>query len=257
MVKSSAPLRQAWCRGVREMKLDLMMNTHWKEYRWVRMRAKLFFWSADESVHMIIYSQDIHEEKMRENRLMQENQTDPLTGLYNRRYMEQQLDALVKTLSRTKGTLSVLMVDVDCFKNYNDTYGHTMGDTCLAELAGVLRGATKRDCDFVARYGGEEFVAVLPGTDADGAKNVAEKLLQSLKERAMPHESSQAAPYVSVSIGGASGQPRFPHSAQDYIKCADEALYTSKQNGRNRYTGVTLDSIAPRPEASRTEDNRA
>ncbi len=121
--------------GVREIKFEVMMNTHWKDYHWVRVRARLFFWNADQSVHMIIYNQDIHKERELEQRLLNDSQTDPLTGLYNRRFTEKRLDRLIRSMSRLGGTLSILLLDVDFFKKYNDAYGHSQGDECLRQPA--------------------------------------------------------------------------------------------------------------------------
>lgn len=233
-------LLEAFQGGIRELNYDAMMNTHWEAYHWVRIRARLFLRTADQSVHMIIYSQDIHDEKERENRLRQESLTDPLTGLYNRRFMEEQLGKLIKSLSRTNGRLSILMIDIDFFKKYNDTYGHTGGDACLREVAGILQSVIKREDDYVARYGGEEFIAILPNTGAEGVRIIAERMLRSVADRAIPHEKSQTAGYVTVSIGGVTGVPEQHCNLEDYIRLADKALYTSKTNGRNRYTGEVL-----------------
>lgn len=231
---------KAFHNGIRELKHTSMMNIYRDEYRWVCIRARLFFWNADQSVRMIMYTQDIHEEKERESRLLQDSLTDPLTGLYNRRFMEEGLKRLIKSLSRSNGALSVLLVDVDFFKKYNDTYGHGMGDECLKEVAEVLRKAIDRADDFVARYGGEEFIVILPNTDEEGARLVAERLLRGMIARAIPHEKSEVASCVTLSIGGVTGKAAHTHSMEQYIKGADQALYYSKSKGRNRYTGKPL-----------------
>ncbi len=228
---------EAFDNGIRELTYDAMMNTHWEDYHWVSIKARLFFWNADKSVHMIAYSKDIHDEKERENRLLQESMTDPLTGLYNRRYMEVQLGKLIKTLSRVKGILSILMIDIDFFKKYNDTYGHTAGDACIKKVAEMLREMARREDDFVVRYGGEEFVAILPGSDEQGAYVIAQKLLQCMIDCAIPHKKGLETHCVTISIGGVTAKAEHIHSTEEYIKCADEALYASKSNGRNRYTG--------------------
>ncbi len=228
---------EAFYNGIRELNYEAMMNTHWEEYHWVRIRARLFFWNVDQSVHMVLYNQDVHEEKERECRLLQDCLIDPLTGLYNRRFIEERLDKLVKSLSRTKGVLSILLIDVDFFKKYNDTYGHSMGDTCLKEVAGVLRGAAKREEDYVARYGGEEFIVILPNTDAAGACIVAEMLLWRMTACAIPHEKSEIADCVTISIGGVTGAVTYACDMREYLQVADKALYASKARGRNCYTG--------------------
>jgi diguanylate cyclase (GGDEF)-like protein len=164
---------------------------------------------------------------------------DGLTGIYNRRYMEITLKQVMASLSRTRSSLSVLMLDVDFFKKYNDAYGHGQGDECLKTVANALNTATVRCGDFVARYGGEEFVAVLPGTDEEGARIVAEKMLQAVRDLKIPHEQNGGG-FVTISAGIATGDPVKPYSRDDYLNKADEALYMSKQNGRNRYTFLAL-----------------
>jgi len=161
---------------------------------------------------------------------------DVLTGIYNRRYMEDNLSRIVKSLSRAQGTLSVMMVDVDFFKNYNDTYGHGVGDDCLKAIAFALSKTVERADDFVARYGGEEFVVVLPYTDEAGAELTAVKLLESVRVLRIPHEQSDTADHVTISIGVTTVRVDHSHHYMEYIKRADEALYVSKQTGRNKYT---------------------
>ena len=162
---------------------------------------------------------------------------DALTGIHNRRYMEESLDSIVDTLQRTGGgMLSVLLVDVDHFKKYNDTYGHVEGDRCLQTVAGAIAGSVTRTEDFVARYGGEEFVVVLPNAHEDGARIIAERIIEHVRKCNIPHGTSEAAPVVTVSIGIAAGNVRTLRTGMEYIKRADQALYASKANGRNRYT---------------------
>ena len=161
---------------------------------------------------------------------------DVLTGIYNRRFLEENLERLIKSLSRSGGKLSLLMLDVDFFKKYNDTYGHGMGDTCLKTVANTLANTVSRADDFVARYGGEEFVVVLPNADEHGASKVAERMLQNIRDRNIPHEKSDVERFVTVSIGGVTNTVAYSHTVNDYFKKADQALYKSKENGRNRYT---------------------
>ena len=161
---------------------------------------------------------------------------DALTGIHNRRYMEKNLHSIMELLARSDGFLSVIMIDVDFFKKYNDTYGHEQGDVCLKAVAQTLAGSVRRTNDFAARYGGEEFVAVLPNTNEDGARLIAEKLLENVRMLNIPHADSAVAQYVTVSAGITTGRVAYSQSWEDYLKRADEALYMSKQNGRNRYT---------------------
>ncbi|MDR0487325.1 MAG: diguanylate cyclase [Treponema sp.] len=161
---------------------------------------------------------------------------DQLTGIYNRRYFDGNLKKTIKAHSRTGGVLSLLMIDIDCFKKYNDTYGHDAGDSCLRAVAAALADCITRDGDFAARYGGEEFAVVLPNTDSNGANLIAEKILEKIRGCKIPHRASNVADYVTVSIGGTTGAVKHLQNGSDYVKCADKALYESKKNGRNRYT---------------------
>ena len=116
------------------------------------------------------------------------------------------------------------------------TYGHSEGDNYLKIVAETLSKSIARADDFVARYGGEEFAVVLPNTDEHGARTVAEKMLQSICDLNIPHEKSDAANYVTISIGVITGKPEHTQNMENYIKRSDEMLYVSKQSGRNRYT---------------------
>lgn len=165
---------------------------------------------------------------------------DSLTGLYNRRYLDENLQRIITTLSRSNSSLSLLMIDVDFFKNYNDAYGHSKGDTCLKIVAQILKNNLLRADDFVARYGGEEFVVVLPNTGEHGVRTIADRLLESTRNRGLLHEKSSVANYVTISIGATSALVQHTHAGNDYIKQADKAMYMSKQNGRNRYTYLNL-----------------
>jgi len=162
--------------------------------------------------------------------------TDVLTGIYNRRFLEDSLGKIIKTFSRSNSVLSLMMVDVDFFKRYNDTYGHRMGDDCLKIIAEVLVESISREEDFAARYGGEEFTVVLPFTNEEGARIVAKRLLENMHKRLVPHETSSVAKFVTFSIGVTTSNVQFTHSGADYIKCADQALYMSKESGRDTYS---------------------
>jgi len=166
---------------------------------------------------------------------------DQLTGIYNRRFLNGHLKKIIKSMSRFGGELSVLMIDIDYFKKYNDTYGHDTGDRCLITVANTLAGCVTRDEDFIARYGGEEFAVVLPNTGEAGAGLIAEKMRQKIYECNIPHEKSDVAEFVTISIGGTTGIVKHSHHESDFIKRADEALYKSKHDGRNRYTFKGLD----------------
>ena len=163
---------------------------------------------------------------------------DSLTGLFNRRYLEDMLKQNIRELSRSDRVLSLLMLDVDFFKKFNDTYGHNEGDNCLRSIAETLSQCVFREDDFAARYGGEEFVVVLPYTEKEGACFTADRVLQSIRNRSIPNEKSEVSGIVTVSIGVTTVNVKHNHNGLDYIKCADKALYQSKQSGRNKYTFI-------------------
>ncbi|MDR1663689.1 MAG: diguanylate cyclase [Clostridiales bacterium] len=165
---------------------------------------------------------------------------DPLTGIYNRRFFDENMQRLIRSLSRSNGTLSLMMIDIDYFKIYNDTYGHVEGDNCLKIIAKTLKDSVTRADDFVARYGGEEFVIVLPNTNEDGAHMLASKLLKSIYDCGIPHGKSDAADCVTVSIGVTTGLVVHTYNSDTYVQRADAMLYKSKQEGRNRYAFSTL-----------------
>jgi len=163
---------------------------------------------------------------------------DSLTGIYNRRFLEDSLKRITHSLKRSGDILSVMMIDIDYFKKYNDTYGHGEGDTCLKKVAETISKTLLRPDDFAARYGGEEFAVVLPYTDQSGACFIAEKILKNIRELNIPHEKSEAADHVTISIGLTATNAIHSKNGEDYLKQADTALYQSKQNGRNRYTYI-------------------
>ncbi|TFW22465.1 diguanylate cyclase [Massilia arenosa] len=160
--------------------------------------------------------------------------TDGLTGVSNRRGFDEALEREWRRSARAGTPLSLLLIDIDFFKRYNDEYGHQAGDTCLQEVAAAMRRAAARPQDVVARYGGEEF-AVLLTDGPPGAETVARKLIEQVDLLAIPHAKSDAKPFVSVSIGIAAQVPEGPDGAGELIRRADAQLYRAKAQGRNRY----------------------
>lgn len=158
--------------------------------------------------------------------------TDGMTGLFNRRHFDQVMEAEWARALRQRGVFSVLMTDVDCFKLYNDHYGHQAGDACLIQVAQVLKAFARRPGDVAARYGGEEFVLLLAQADAASVQQVAESIRQAVQALCVPHKPSPWG-VVTVSVGVASvvAQPHL--SAEDVLKLADDALYVAKAGGRN------------------------
>jgi diguanylate cyclase (GGDEF)-like protein len=148
--------------------------------------------------------------------------------------MDDNLKRGIKSLSRSNGILSVMMLDIDFFKKYNDTYGHKMGDECLKSVAKTLNETARMD-DCVIRYGGEEFVILLPNTDETGVGITAQRLLKSIRALNIPHKNSDIVEHVTISIGATTVKVKLTHEYMDYIQRADEALYISKNTGRNKY----------------------
>ena len=159
---------------------------------------------------------------------------DALTGLANRRRLDEMLDAEWRRAARAQSPLAVVICDIDAFKAYNDSLGHLQGDRCLVAVAEVIRGCVNRAGDFVARYGGEEFVILLPGTGHAAAMEFAKGMRQAVERRAIPHPASPVAPVVTVSLGVAAAVPAGAATAEGLLAEADAALYRAKEEGRNR-----------------------
>lgn len=162
------------------------------------------------------------------------SRTDGLLGIANRMYFDERLRAEWKLAKRQAQPVALLMMDVDFFKRYNDAYGHLEGDACLRGVARAAAEGLYRPTDVLARYGGEEIVALLPNTDLEGARLVAERIQARLAVRAMPHAASDVADRVTLSIGAASLCPADGGEADDLIQAADMALYRAKRQGRNQ-----------------------
>lgn len=162
---------------------------------------------------------------------------DALTGIANRRHAMDLLSAEWKRAARDNRPLGLVMIDVDCFHNYNEQYGHLGGDTCLQRVVEAMARSLRRPSDFLGRYGGEEFMAVLPNTDAVGAKIVAERLRAAVEALAIPHCASLCAHVVTVTVGFAAIRVLPDDSIDRLIAAADAALLRAKANGRNRVGG--------------------
>ncbi len=165
---------------------------------------------------------------------------DALTGIPNRRRFDEFMAMEFRRSVRKAEPLSLIMIDVDFFKAFNDCYGHLEGDRCLRQVAKTLDAALKRPTDMVARYGGDEFVAVLPGTDREGAVFMAEDMRKRVETLAIPHGVSLVADRVTVSLGTASIVPPVDFSPCALMQIADKALYEVKKQGRNRTKSTEL-----------------
>jgi diguanylate cyclase (GGDEF)-like protein len=165
---------------------------------------------------------------------------DVLTGLFNRRYVDEQIEREIARHRRQQLPLALAFVDIDCFKGYNDHYGHLGGDTCLTEVARLIAGSTQRPGEVVARFGGEEFVVLLPYTALPAASDYAGHLCQTVRAAKLPHAASTAGPCVTVSIGVVAAVPLAGVEARHLLARADAALYRAKSDGRDRVCALPL-----------------
>lgn len=167
------------------------------------------------------------------SQLAQLSNLDSLTQTLNRRGLAEKTEVCWKNYLRVKDEMSVLMIDIDDFKTYNDHYGHLLGDDCLKAVASVIQNSVERATDIVARYGGEEFIIVMPHTDVEGAKLKAAQLLQNMRKANLEHVNSSCATHVTLSIG-ISSTSLGANSMEDLTNEADTALYKAKSLGKNR-----------------------
>jgi diguanylate cyclase (GGDEF)-like protein/PAS domain S-box-containing protein len=211
-------------------------------YRWVETTVSGFPGVGTEVAGGYVATvRDISEQKEEEERVALEHRElaavatlDELTGIGNRRAFNQAMARVANPRLEPPRVVSVMMLDVDHFKRYNDLYGHLPGDECLKTIARTIAGSVRRDVDFAGRYGGEEFVVLMPRTDAAGAEIVARKIQKAIHALAIRHEGSLSE-VVTVSIGLASGVMGHGTNSELLLKRADHALYLAKTTGRNCY----------------------
>ena len=201
------------------------------------------FGLVGEYIGVVVQFKDISERKSYEKALQEANtkleslaKIDGLTQIPNRRFFDDMIQKEWLRMRRSKEPISLLMIDVDFFKLYNDSYGHTKGDECLKSVAGIISSCLKRPQDFAARFGGEEFVCVLPETDLNGAAIIATSILNAIRDCKIPHNHSKIEDIVTVSIGCACRRPELKDEVNELINEADQFLYKSKLAGRNRMT---------------------
>lgn len=180
-------------------------------------------------------AQTNEELKLANVRLEAFSRTDGLLQLANRAYFDTRLAEACATAFRREQPLGLLMIDVDYFKRYNDSYGHQAGDACLQAVAAAVQGAMLRASDLVARYGGEELAVILPDTDAAGTAAVAARVVAAVAALGLAHKASGVATHVSVSVGAVSGIPAQRDASAPLVAQADAALYRAKEQGRNRW----------------------
>ncbi|MFP6863071.1 sensor domain-containing diguanylate cyclase [Pseudomonas sp.] len=210
-------------------------------YVWISDVVHVLRNEAGEVESLIGFMFDISERKQTEQQLLQLQQQleelsylDGLTGVANRRMFDNRLQVEWSNAQRTSQPLSLILLDIDYFKEYNDHYGHIQGDDCLKNVALALSGAVVRPRDLMARYGGEEFVLLLPETDAQAAAQVAERCRQLIHEQQIQHAHSQAAPLLTLSLGVGTLIPGPFDQPQAFIEQVDRLLYKAKHSGRNQ-----------------------
>ena len=216
-------------------------------YVWIRDVVHVVRNEHGEAQALIGFMFDISERKKTEEKLLALQKElealsfkDGLTGIANRRLFDTTLEREWGNAQKTGLPLSVALIDVDFFKQYNDLYGHLQGDQCLTDIAQALKLAVVGPRDLVARYGGEEFVLVLPETDAAGALKVAERCQRLMELKGgIAHEQSPIGPRVTLSIGVGTIIPKAGDRMADFVHAVDENLYAAKKNGRNRIESVS------------------
>lgn len=207
-----------------------------KPRKWAKLEIDLLIQLTNPLV-MAIKQAELYQQLETANQKLQELASiDSLTQIPNRRSFDEVLEREWQRLEREQAPLSLILCDIDFFKNYNDTYGHQSGDECLKKVAQILHQVAQRPGDLAARYGGEEFGVVLPNTDSAGAVYIAETILSSIRSKNLIHESSKISSYLTLSLGIATIIPQDSSSLKWLIAKADEALYRAKQTGRDRYT---------------------
>jgi diguanylate cyclase (GGDEF)-like protein len=174
--------------------------------------------------------QSVHQRRLLEQMAM----LDSLTGIPNRRRFNEVFEQEWRRCMRDGVPLSLIVVDVDQFKAFNDTYGHAAGDEVLRRIAATLQTSLRRPGDFVARYGGEEFVMLLPGIDSEGGRNLCEHTRADIEAERIPHAVSDVAPWITISLGGATRIPQENAASLELFTLADTYLYVAKHTGRNR-----------------------
>lgn len=214
------------------------------EYIWLESSVKCLTGKTEE-LQLIIISRNITERKLAEQKLQEANLVlkelsakDGLTGIWNRRTFDEQLEiewyrSLINSDAHTH-PLSLIMLDIDQFKKFNDTYGHQAGDDCLKKVANAIEQTARKTGDMVFRYGGEEFSVLLPETDLEGAVVVAERIRKVVENLAIPHSGSEVSQFVTISLGVHTIIPNEERTMDQLIVEADKALYQAKQSGRNR-----------------------
>lgn len=207
-----------------EIELIARIRAHAKNYVLQKERDSAFYALSQLKKQLEESNKKLHKQSMQ----------DGLTGISNRRHFDEQLEADIEDAKSNQTPVTLILMDIDYFKFFNDNYGHQLGDECLKEVAALLAKSCFKPQDMAARYGGEEFVVILPGTIEKDAIQVANRFSSLLKEANIEHKHSKVADYVTVSMGIATCDKGSNYDAKELIEEADKALYKAKENGRNR-----------------------
>lgn len=217
-----------------EFALNITINAIHDENGYIRQYATIF--------------SDITERKKMEEQLLDLSMRDGLTGIFNRRTFDRELEIEWRRSTRTKTPFSLIIIDIDYFKKYNDTYGHQKGDACIKAVAEIIAGSVHRPGDVTARYGGEEFVVLLPMTSSMDAISIAETMRRKVAALNITHEASKTGDVLTISAGVATVFPEKGKLPETVIRLADQALYTAKREGRNRVSYRDESEAVKKPE---------
>ncbi|MBF8160301.1 diguanylate cyclase [Pseudomonas mendocina] len=219
------------------------------DYVWIRDVVHVVRDDKGEVDSLIGFMFDISERKKTEEQLLtlqkqleEYSYQDGLTGVANRRMFDRVLASEWASAQRSQQPLSLILLDIDHFKQYNDHYGHVQGDDCLKSVGQALTRAASRPRDFVGRFGGEEFVLVLPETDEAAARHIAERCRQQVRQQRIPHERSAVSSLLTISLGVGTLVPGAQDRALDFLNAVDKLLYQAKQRGRDRLEVASMTS---------------
>jgi diguanylate cyclase (GGDEF)-like protein/PAS domain S-box-containing protein len=239
-----------WSRQAQEVVVTNQATKKDGSKIWVESSLRIARDASAQPDGIVAVTRDITERKKLETQLREMSRTDVLTGIPNRRAFEDALSTEWRRAMREGGTsLSLILIDIDHFKKFNDEYGHPAGDECLRHVVGTISDAVQRPADFAARFGGEEFALLLPDTDANGAKIIAERVRAAVMALAISHVGNPPLEIVTISLGIAtmrwSGTGSDRPDAAILVIAADSALYEAKRGGRNRaHAAPPLVSVA-------------
>ena len=239
----AAAIRRHFEGELDEVKLEFRIINRGGNTLWVQTNCSTVTDSAGRVTDIVFTMRDISEIKAMEEQLQAQARTDGLTGLANRRAFDEALDREWRRTLGDGSELSLLLVDADFFKAFNDANGHQVGDDCLRTLAATMAGMFKRAGDLTARYGGEEFAVILPKTSQAEAVAMGERLCRAIEALHLPHPASAASSFVTVSVGVATAMATIGGTIdmpQGLLSAADQALYQAKAGGRNRVAATLL-----------------